>query len=109
MIGSITVRDINFALPQALPLLFKHGKPVTAASVANARPTIEWPGLFITEYTNPQRNVLFDATRDANPFFHYLEAMWIIAGRNDVKTLAHVLPKMADYSDNGSVFHGAYG
>lgn len=109
MIGTLSLRDINFALPQALPLLLKHGRPVTAASVANARPTIEWPGIFITEYTHPTRNVLFDARRDANPFFHYLEAMWIIAGRNDVRTLAHILPKMAEYSDDGRVFHGAYG
>lgn len=109
MLGSISVIDINEALPRALPMLLRHGKPQTAASVANARPTIEWPGLFVTEYLNPTRNVLFDPMRDANPFFHYLEAMWIIAGRRDVKFLSHVLPRMADYSDDGNAFHGAYG
>ena len=108
-VGHITIRDINDALPRALPKLLLHGIPITASSAANARPTIEWPGVFITEYTNPMRNVLFDAKRDANPFFHYLEAMWILAGRNDVKTLGLILPKMADYSDDGETFHGAYG
>lgn len=109
MLGSIKISDINEALPRALPLLFEHGVKHTAASLANARETIEWPGLFITEYWHPERNVLFDPVRDANPMFHYLESMWILAGRNDVQFLAHVLPKMAEYSDNGSRFHGAYG
>jgi hypothetical protein len=109
MLGHIAISDINEALPRALPMLLRHGVPVTAASVANARPTIEWPGLFVTEYWNPVRNVSFDPIRDANPYFHYFEALWIIAGRDDVRTLAHILPRMADYSDDGSIFHGAYG
>lgn len=106
----LVVPDVNEALPHALPLLRQYGEAHTAAgSAANARATIEWPGLFITEYTRPNRCVLFDPVRDANPMFHYLESMWILAGRNDVQFLAHVLPKMAEYSDNGSLFHGAYG
>lgn len=109
MIGSISISDINEALPRALPLLLQYGKRFTADSLANARETIEWPGLFITEYWRPQRNVLFDPIRDANPFFHYLEAMWIIAGRDDVRTLAHILPRVRDFSDDGVTFHGAYG
>ena len=109
MLGHIAISDINEALPHALPLLLQHGVSHTAASVANEKATIEWPGVFVTEYRRPQRNVLFDPVRDANPFFHYLESMWILMGRNDVKFLAHVLPRMADYSDDGTVFHGAYG
>lgn len=109
MIGTISIPDVNYALMTALPMLLSNGKRVTAASLANARPTVEWDGVFITEYTSPSRNVLFDESRDANPLFHYLEAMWILAGRNDVKVLAHILPKMAEYTDDGKVFHGAYG
>jgi hypothetical protein len=109
MIGTLSVPDINHALMQALPLLLTCGQRHTAASLANQRPTVEWPGVFITEYTHPSRCVLFDEKRDANPMFHYLEAMWILAGRNDTKFLAHVLPKMAEYSDDGTIFHGAYG
>lgn len=109
MLGHISISDINEALCHALPLLRQHGVSHTAASVANANPTIEWPGMFVTEYKNPKRNVLFDPIRDANPMFHFLESMWIIAGRNDVKFLAHVLPRMSDYSDDGKTFHGAYG
>lgn len=109
MLGHICISDINEALPRALPMLAQHGVTHTAASLANQRATIEWPGLFVTEYWHPTRNVLFDPIRDANPFFHYLEAMWIIAGRNDTKFLGHVLPGMREYSDDGKTFHGAYG
>lgn len=109
MLGHICISDINEALPRALPLLAANGVSHTAASVANARETIEWPGLFVTEYWRPQRNCLFDPVRDANPFFHFLEALWIIAGRNDTRFLTHVLPRMAEYSDDGDTFHGAYG
>jgi hypothetical protein len=53
--------------------------------------------------------VLFDSVRDANPFFHFMEALWILAGRSDVEWLAQWLPSIADYSDDGVSFHGAYG
>lgn len=109
MLGHISISDINEALPRALPLLLAHGKPHTAASLANERATWEWPGLFVTEYWRPIRNVSFDPVRDANPFFHFLEALWIIKGREDVRFLAHLLPRMADFSDDGETFHGAYG
>lgn len=109
MLGNLTIADLNYALPAALKLLCAHGIDHTAASLANERPTVEWPGVFITEYTDPRRNVLFDPVRDANPFFHYIEAMWIIVGRNDVRTLGHLLPRMRDFSDDGETFHGAYG
>lgn len=109
MLGHVLIRDINEALPKAMPLLRAHGKTHTADSLANARATIEWDGIFVTEWTNPKRNVLFDPVRDANPFFHYLESMWILKGRNDVAFLHHILPRMTDFSDDGKTFHGAYG
>lgn len=105
----IQVDGVNDALPAALSVLAVSGVRHTAASLANQRETLEHPGVFITVYNHPCQNVLFDAVRDANPFFHYLEAMWIIEGRRDVAFLKHVLGKMANYSDNGTEFHGAYG
>ncbi len=109
MLGHVRINDINEALPIVLPMLREHGKAFTADSLANGRKTIEWPGLFVTEYSQPTHCVLFDPVRDANPFFHYLESMWILAGREDVATLAHVLPRIKDFSDDGIKFHGAYG
>ena len=62
-----------------------------------------------TVYDKPRERVLMNAARNANPFFHFFESLWIIAGRSDVAFLAHLLPRMAEYSDDGKTFHGAYG
>jgi thymidylate synthase len=50
-----------------------------------------------------------DANRDANPFLHYIEAFWMLAGRNDVETVAKLASNMRNYSDDGETLHGAYG
>lgn len=47
--------------------------------------------------------------RDANPFFHFFEALWILQGREDVGFLKYFLPRMADFSDDGVKFHAPYG
>jgi thymidylate synthase len=38
-----------------------------------------------------------------------MEAMWILAGRNDVKFLTEFNKRMIDYSDDGLVFNAPYG
>lgn len=60
-------------------------------------------------YNNPLERVLFNPKRDCNPFFHMYEALWMLAGRNDVKSLSTYTSKMAQYSDDGITFNGAYG
>lgn len=50
-----------------------------------------------------------DPLRDANPFLHFLEAMWMLAGQDDVATVSYLAPNMANYSDDGVTLHGAYG
>lgn len=60
-------------------------------------------------YNRPWQRVLFNAERNCNPFFHLAEAMWMLAGCNDVKYLAQFVPRMKEFSDNGITFHGAYG
>lgn len=60
-------------------------------------------------YTNPMERVNFCPVRDANPFFHLAEAMWMLAGRCDVHFLDLFLSKMKEFSDDGWGFHGAYG
>jgi thymidylate synthase len=61
-------------------------------------------------YTNPLERVLFNRARDANPFFHLFESLWMLAGRNDVAPLAYYNSKISEIaSDDGVVFNGAYG
>ena len=63
-----------------------------------------------TALTNlcPRDRVLFGRP-GANPFFHFMEALWMLAGRNDVATVATFNKRMVEYSDDGEVFNGAYG
>lgn len=60
-------------------------------------------------YISPENRVLTNVVRDANPFFHLAESFWMLAGRNDVASLAFFVPRMKEYSDDGTTFHGAYG
>jgi hypothetical protein len=57
----------------------------------------------------PSNRVLFNPTRDANPFFHLFESLWMLAGRNDVGYVAKFVPRMRDFSDDGKTLNGAYG
>ena len=39
-------------------------------------------------YSHPCERVLFNQARDCNPFFHVYEALWMLAGRNDVASVS---------------------
>lgn len=69
----------------------------------------EYPSVFTTTYTRPTERVLFCPVRNANPFFHFIESLWILAGRKDVETLRMFNSQISQYSDDGVTFHGAYG
>lgn len=64
---------------------------------------------FTIEYTNPRFRVLFHEGRDANPFFHLYEAMWMLAGANDLESLTKYVKRFSDFSDDGVTLWGAYG
>lgn len=64
----------------------------------------------IVTYLNPTHRVLFNQARDANPFFHLMESLWMLAGRDNVTPMAYYSSKIADIaSDDGVSFNGAYG
>lgn len=62
-----------------------------------------------TVYREPSERVLFWASRDANPFFHFMEGLWMLAGRNDAAWISQFSANISQFSDDGVVFHGAYG
>ena len=66
-------------------------------------------GPVTTVYERPVERVLFHPERDANPFFHLYEALWMLAGFRAVEPLAQFVGRMRTYSDDGIVLHGAYG
>ncbi|MBL8550603.1 MAG: hypothetical protein JNJ73_11520 [Hyphomonadaceae bacterium] len=101
----IRARNVNDALVKGVELM--RAGAVRQASRNGA--TLEYPEPVCTLYERPAERVLFDKVRDANPFFHLLESLWMLEGRRDVAWLARILPRMADYSDDGKVFNAAYG
>jgi hypothetical protein len=72
-------------------------------------PMLELPGPVVTHYMNPEEMVLLQPERDANPFFHFFEAWWMLVGSNKVGQLTPFVKRMADFSDDGQTLHGAYG
>lgn len=63
----------------------------------------------MTLHHNPANRVLVCAARDANPFFHLFESLWMLAGRNDLKFPQTFVKSFDKFSDDGVTLHGAYG
>ena len=62
-----------------------------------------------TGYNSGRFRVLHSPARDANPFFHLFEALWMLGGRNDVEFLQKFNSTIGQFSDDGFTLHGAYG
>lgn len=63
----------------------------------------------VVTYLRPWERVLLNPLRDANPFFHLYEALWMLSGSREVKPLAHYNSRITSYSDDGTFLNGAYG
>lgn len=99
------VNGVNDALPKGIALLRKYGERASSRGMG----TIRVPGPVSTVYSRPLDRVLFDPVRDANPFFHLMEAVWILSGSNRVALPKMFLDNISRFSDDGVTFHGAYG
>ena len=101
----INARNVHEALPKMLHHLEHYGEK-KESRYGNV---IVAPTPVTTVYSNPNERVMFWKHRDINPFFHLFEALWMLAGRNDVAWLAYWNKRMAEFADYGDNFHGAYG
>lgn len=72
-------------------------------------PVLRIPEPVLTTVKNPRERVLFFGPRDANPIFHLMESIWMIAGRRDVAFPKMFNSKFDQYSDDKEVFNAAYG
>jgi thymidylate synthase len=99
------VSNVNQAVATVIPYLLQHG---VLEESRNGRVLVA-PVPVVTVYHNPQERVLFGATRAANPFFHLMESLWMLAGRNDLAFPRYFNKNFASYSDDGEKVHGAYG
>lgn len=67
-------------------------------------------------YDKPLERVLFNQARDANPFFHLYESLWMLAGREDATSLGFYNSKIGplasddwDERTRSGRLNGAYG
>ncbi len=105
----LRVRNVNDALWSFLRLLPKGDSPDWRLFTSRGTQKLEYNGLWITEYKRPNERVLFAKERDAHPFFHFMEALWILDGRDDVAWICRYLENLRKYSDDGVRFNAAYG
>lgn len=102
---NINVLSVQHGLREGLQHLRHHGKPQDSRN----GPVLVSPWPVCTTYQHPTNRVLFSPMRDANPWFHLMEALWMLAGRNDVAWVKLFNSRMGQYSDDGLTQHGAYG
>jgi thymidylate synthase len=102
----ITVRNVNQAFSE---VFWKLKAANLQPEQTRNGPALVFPEPVTTTYLRPTERVLFHAGRDANPIFHLMEAIWMLAGRNDVAFLEQFNRTIGQYSDNGEVFNAAYG
>jgi hypothetical protein len=101
----IQSRNVHEALVHGLTLLQQQGIDRDSRN----GPVKVMPCPVTTVYQKPNERVLFHPARDANPFFHLYEALWMLAGRNDIAPLTRYVKSIANFSDDGATLHGAYG
>jgi hypothetical protein len=101
----VIVRNVVEALHDGVGLLSSRG---VERPSRNGR-MLEFPLPVYTHYTRPQERVLFAPARDANPFLHFFEALWMLAGREDLKFLQTFTKNFDKYADDGERMQGSYG
>ena len=102
---TVIARNVNDALQQGISLIKVYGEEINS----RVGMTLEIPSPVATTYQRPWERVLINKERDANPFFHLMESLWILAARHDTGFLCEFNKRMVDYSDNGATFNAPYG
>lgn len=101
----LKVRNVNDGISEVL-WRFK-----TSAVRENSRngPVLVLPEPLLLTYNHPRERILFWPERDANVFFHIMECLWMMAGRNDTEFVKYFSTRMGQFSDDGETLNGAYG
>lgn len=72
-------------------------------------PVIAMPEPFFLTIGAPWQRVLFDPIRDCNPYFHLMEAIWMLAGRKDAKFVGNFNRRIYESQEPDGTISGAYG
>ena len=103
----VVVKEMN--LPQIYPEVMiamgLHGEEQESRN----GPVRSFLDPFFLEIFNPTERVIFDPIRDANPFFHLMEFIWMMSGSNKAEWIAQFNKRYMSYAEPDGLVHGAYG
>ena len=102
---TIAARNVNDAVLSGIDLLAQEGFERDSRN----GPVLVMDGPVTTLYRDPTERVLTWKARDANPFFHLYEALYMLTGNASVAPLTWFVKNMSRFSDDGFVFNGFYG
>lgn len=100
-------RNVNDLFPKIVET-FNNPELVFQESSRNG-PVLVLDGPLTLHYTHPKECVLFDKTRDANPFLHFFDALYILSDRNDAAFLTNFSNQIGEYAESDGRLFGAYG
>lgn len=103
--NEVRVSNVNQALQEG----FWHLKVSGIQEQSRNGPVCVAPDPLVTTYMRPTERVLFCPKRDANHTFHLMEAIWMLAGENNVEWLLQFNSKFDQYAEPDGSMHGAYG
>ncbi len=102
----IYARNVNGAYRSGLERIRKIG----VEQDSRAGPVLVAPTPVMTVYARPYERVLLDQQRDANPFFHFFESLWMLQGRRDATWLDQFVSDFSSrFAEEDGLQHGAYG
>jgi thymidylate synthase len=99
-------RNVNGLFYEGMHLLDEAG--LDESSRAGSVKVVPYPVMSV--YERPTERVLFCPKRDANPFFHLMEGLWMLAGRNDAAYLNRYVASFGSrFGEPDGTIHDAYG
>lgn len=102
----ISTRNVNRAWPVGL----RHLSTVEERQKSRVGEVVAYPTPVTTVYQRPMERVLFCSRRNANPWFHLFESMWMLVGRDDPQWLDRYVSDFSSrFAEEDGRMHGAYG
>lgn len=103
---TLVADNVNEMFSLAWPLLFKSCE----IEPSRAGDVLVSPVPVMSIYLQPTQRVLFNQQRDANPFFHFFESLWMLDGRRDATYLDRFVGDFSKrFAEDDGDMHGTYG
>lgn len=100
-----TYPGINTALVDLCQLLLTEGKERTTRGAT----CLELPAPILICLTEPTARWVTLPERKWYPTLAYAESLWLASGRNDLAFIQPYLPRMEQFSDDGTIMRAGYG